>query len=306
MRPALTAALLPWLLTLASLPTSAQEAGPKPAVDALDFAPIDILTIDFGLGAIDGFDAHDASVDVRLGLLGASLDALGIGARILQFDADIRPGIATTTLGGTLLSLDAWMVGASISDSSPCLWWPAVLCDGSTGFVGFGGSLLGVVYDSATTRSAIRLVQIDGLASATPAFGAAWSKYRFLPRLGASLDYLSHAPGFGNGWLTRLSVGFDAAARLGPLEFQPVFRWRPSFSSFSQDWGIETVVNVGLRTQWAGFSSAGESLRIALQFGYQYWRLPGTAYSIDQIVAARSTGFVRVVISPSLFSAVPP
>jgi hypothetical protein len=140
----------------------------------------------------------------------------------------------------------------------------------------------------------------------TPAFAAGWSKYRFLPKVGASLDHFWSPPGLSDRFVGRLAVGFDAAARLGPLDVEPTFRWRPSFSGFTDDYGFEAALEAAVRDTWKGLDHAGDALKYAVQLGYSYWSIPALSYGPDFGLGGQHTFFIRLVMAPSLFSAVRP
>src|SRR5262249_52998979 len=149
-------------------------------------------------------------------------------------------------------SIDAWMVGSGNTDNRLCPFWPGVLCDDMSGFWGGAGTLLGVVHDGDSGRTAFRIFELAAVASTGPAFAATWSKKRVVPRLGVSLDHVGGLPGVDR-WLTRLSVGADGKLTFGPVDLTPSLRWRPSFSDFGGDWGLEVSVEATLRTHWPGF-----------------------------------------------------
>jgi len=304
MRPLLIAALAGLAAPGASL---AEDAPPAADPDALeDFAPLRIATIDLAAGLAVGLDSGASGADLRAGVLGAAVDLLGLRARVLRLEVVGRPSLGSVAVGGGLLTVDAWMVGASNVDDRPCLWWPEVQCDGSTGFLGFGGSLLGFAHETSSGRSALRILELAVLASPTPAFGASWNRFRFLPRAGASLDVLWRVPSGGDGVYPRLSVGFDAGLRLGLVEIEPSLRWRPSLRSFTGDWGLEASLRIMLRGRWDGLSPPGSPLRLWVELGYQYWSAPGTAFAVDQLPGAAHTGVLRLVVAPTLFSIVSP
>src|SRR5262249_51186703 len=153
------------------------------------------------------------------------------------------------------------MIGSGNRDSSLCFFWFTTLCDDSTGFVGLGGSLLGFQHDTAGPRDVFHVGELDVVGSVTPAFGGDWSRSRFLVRAGASLDHYSFTGGVGDRWTGRLAAGADGAARLGPVELEPSFRYRPSFSGFGDDFGIEARIDASIRSTWHGLDSAGDALR---------------------------------------------
>jgi hypothetical protein len=287
---------------------AAQTAAPSgPNREALDFAPIDVLTLEATPGLVRGFDADAQSGDLGGALIGAKLAALGIRANALKFEIAGRPGVHTTELAGTLATVDAWMIGSGYADAKPCLWFFGVLCDEATGFVGFGGSLIGLQHDTESTRSALRLAEVDAVFSLTPAFAAGWSRYRLLPRVGISSDYVWNPPGGSDRFVFRLDAGADAAARFMGLDFALAVRWRPALDRFSDDYGIETTLETSVRRSWkGGFDPVGDAIRFGVQIGYAYWRVPALSYGPDWLLFAKNTGFVRLVVAPSFFSAVPP
>jgi hypothetical protein len=279
---------------------------PEPNAGALDFARADVLTLELGAGSVGSFDTDQASVDFHGALIGAATAWLGFRAHALRFDVNGRPELHDTVVSGTLASVDAWMIGAGYTDSSPCFFWFGVLCDGTTGFVGLGGTLVGFQHDTLGPRTALRIGELDVIGSVTPAFAAGWSKYRFLPKVGASLDHFWSPPGLSDRFVGRLAVGFDAAARLGPLDVEPTFRWRPSFSGFTDDYGFEAALEAAVRDTWKGLDHAGDALKYAVQLGYSYWSIPALSYGPDFGLGGQHTVFIRLVMAPSLFSAVRP
>jgi hypothetical protein len=279
---------------------------PQPDPGALDFARADVLTFELGAGSVGSFDAERASVDFHGAVIGVATAWLGFRVHALRFDVNGRPELHDTVVSGTLASVDAWMIGAGYTDSSPCFFWFGVLCDEKTGFVGLGGSLGGFQHDTLGPRTALRIGELDVIGSVTPAFAAGWSKYRFLPKVGASLDHFWSPPGVSDRFVGRLAVGFDAAARLGSLDVEPSFRWRPSFSDFTDDYGFEAGLSAGVRRSWKGLDDAGDAVRFAVEFGYSYFSVPALAYGSDWGLAGKHTMFIRLIVAPSLFSAVPP
>jgi hypothetical protein len=277
-----------------------------PAADALDFAQADVLTTELGVGAAGAIDAKRASVDLRFGVTVASTAWLGFRGQLLRFDVTGRPQFHDTTVSGTALQLDGWMVGTGNRDSSLCFFWFTTLCDGSTGFVGVGGSLLGFQHDTSGPRDVLRVGELDVVGSPTPAFGADWSHNRLLGRAGASWDHYAFYGGVGDRWLGRLALGLDGALRLGAVELEPSFRYRPSFSAFGDDYGLEARIDASIRSTWHGLDSAGDALRFSLQLGYAYWSVPAYSYGADWASPGKHTAFLRLVIAPSLFSAVHP
>lgn len=282
------------------------QPAPMPNPDALDFAPVDLLTVDLGIGLAAGFDTAGSGAELRAGFLAASVDALGLGVRVLRFQALGRPTLGTTSLAASLATVDAWMVGASNVDSSLCAWWPGTLCDGSTGFVGLAGSLLSVAHDTGTGRTGLRVAELAVVASPTPAFGASWSRFRFLPRAGIAADGLWRSAGGGDGWFPRLIVGFDSRARFGSVSFEPSLRWSSTLTNFTGDVGVEASLRLVLRTGWQGLSASGDAVRLSFELGYAYFSRPGTAFSADQVLPAQHSGFLRLVVAPSLISIAPP
>jgi hypothetical protein len=272
---------------------------------------VDFFTLELHAGAIGTPDSPPpalpapASAEVAAGLIGARAELLGLGAHAATFRVAARPSLETASLSGTLGALDFWMVGARYPDVDHCFALVSGLCDSDTGYVGFGGTVLDMAGDLATRRLGMRFVEGDFVASVTPAFDGDWKHYRFLPKLGASVDMIADLGPDTHEVVGRMMVGFDALATAGPIELRPTFRWRPSFTAFVDDFAIEATLRATWRTAWEAWHDR-DALTVGMELGYSFDRDPSTAFGADRIVGAQNALFARLVIEPTIFTFGPP
>jgi hypothetical protein len=290
----------------ATLPALAQTA-PLGDPAALDFAPIDALTLGLEGGGSTASEPAPTSVDWGARLELARAELAGFRARVLDLGFLHRPALHGGALSGTLVSVDAWMLGTGRNDSSLCPFWFGAACDDHTGFVGLGGSLLGAQHDTASARTVLRLGELDLVGSPGPAFSGSWSRRRVLPHAGLSVDRVWRAPGLPDRWLPRLVAGVQGTLRVARVSVEPAFDWRPRLGALTDDAGFEARLDLLWRTQWyGGLDHAGDALRVGLRAGYAFWNVPGHSYGSDWLGPARHVFFVRVAVLPSFFSAVHP
>ncbi len=279
--------------------------------DPMQLGKVDVLTLELDAGAIGSPDSPPppqpaaASADVAAGLVGIQAELLGLGARAGTFRVSARPALETTSLSGTLADLDFWMVGAHYPDVDHCFAFVSGICDDDTGYVGFGATVLDMAGDISTRTLGMRLVEGDFVASVTPAFDGDWKRYRFLPKLGASVDMAIDLERDTHDVIGRMAVGFDALVTAGPIELRPEFRWRPSFTAFVDDFAIESSLRATWRTAWQAWHNR-DALTVGLELGHSFDRDPSHAFGVDRIVGAEHAMFARLVVEPTIFTVGPP
>ncbi len=277
-----------------------------PTEDPLELAPIDLGTFELAAGGVGAFDhGIGGSAELRAGIIGARVEFPGILASAVTFRAAFQPSLATGVLSGNLLELNEMMFGARYPDLKVCPGFPTVRCDQSTGFLGIGASVLSFAYDVAEHNGGIRIVEGDLVGSVTPAFGKDWSEYRFLPRAGASLDWMSHAAEGQAAFVGRAMLGFDAAFRIGPLHFEPSFRWRPSTGAFVKDYVLEPKLEVYAREAWAAVHNR-DAVRVGFEVGFIHASEPENTFNPEIIARATNTLYARLVLAPTIFTFGPP
>ena len=279
------------------------------AQEPLNIAKVDAATFEFGAGAIGTPNfppppAGAVSPDITLGFVGARAEFLGLFVEALTFRASYMPTVEDVALSGALVDLDAWMIGSRYPDLDVCM--AAVsLCDQNTGYAGFGAVLLDMAGTTADERLGIRIIEGDFVGSVTPAFGADWRLYRFLPHLGASFDIIRSIAEDENTYVGRGRLGFDAKATAGPVTFTGSFDWRPSFTDFVDDFALETRIGVAWRTHWRGWHDR-DALTLGLELAHSHDSAPATAFGTERIPGGVDNLVARFVVSPTIFTIGPP
>ena len=251
--------------------------------DPMQLGKVDVLTLELDAGAIGSPDSPPppqpaaASADVAAGLVGIQAELLGLGARAGTFRVSARPALETTSLSGTLADLDFWMVGAHYPDVDHCFAFVSGICDDDTGYVGFGATVLDMAGDISTRTLGMRLVEGDFVASVTPAFDGDWKRYRFLPKLGASVDMAIDLERDTHDVIGRMAVGF----------------------------AIESSLRATWRTAWQAWHNR-DALTVGLELGHSFDRDPSHAFGVDRIVGAEHAMFARLVVEPTIFTVGPP
>ncbi len=277
-----------------------------PGGNPLDLAPIDLATLELGAGGIGGFEhLQGGSTELMAGFLAARLEFLGLSASAGTFRAAYRPTFGTGMLSGTLASVDEMMFGSRYPDLKVCPGFPTIRCDETSGYWGLGATLVSFTSDLADHRSAIRIIEGDFVGSFTPAFGKDWKRYRFLPRAGASLDWVSRSTTGDAAAIGRAMLGFDSSFAVGPVLVRPSFRWRPSTAAFVRDYTLEPRIEIYARETWAAVHDR-DALRVGVELGFTHASEPDNAFGADLAARAQNTLFARVVVAPTIFTFGPP
>lgn len=285
-------------------------------------ANIHILDLRVALGGHVDFGVAGASP--RGGFhLAAGFDAftnevLGARLRALSFDFGWNQGSGAALFMPTLLRLDHLFFGAQ--DGAVCAAafltvWPATHCDPESGYVGIGGSLIGYQHDTEDSRNVLRVGELYAALSFLPAFDEAWLERRLPILLGASLDYawgnLRGDPGgLNERWIGRALFALDGLVRFaqsrGALEGR--FAYRPSFTEWGDDYGIELSLRVLYTDLHTLFRMQGSLYRLVFEIGYAHWSIPSrsTGLTLAQSALPWAGGgndslIVRIGLEPTLF-----
>ncbi len=246
-----------------------------------------------GYGRLDGaaYERPGLVANViRVEVGGTSTDGARVGARLLSIDHAIFGTV--TKLGPN---------GEKVT--ATCLWLLGGPCAAGTGYGGFGLDLVDLQF-SLGGRSAFRIGELTGVWTPMPAYDDRHMTARVPIRVGATLDYLWGVPREGDAVVGRLVLGIDAMLRFADrhVELQAKVRYRPSFTQWLDDFGVEAVVGIG----WVGphrlFQPQGAPLRIGIELGYGHWHRPEHSFGLPWSDGARETFFARAVFTFSSVS----
>jgi hypothetical protein len=277
-----------------------------PGQNPLDLSGIDFLNLELGVGGI-GSPEHGlgGSTDLLAGLQGVRIDFLGLSLSALELRASFRPSFDSGRLSGTLASLDEMMFGSRYPNMKVCPGFPTIRCDEDSGYWGLGATVLSFFTDLGAKKSAIRLGELDFVGSVTPAFGKDWKRYRFLPKIGVSIDHFFPAGTDPAAWVGRGMLGFDASFVLGPVFVRPSFRYRPSTGDFVHDYTLEPKIEIFANETWSAWHDR-DALRVGGEIGYTHASRPADAFGSDLVAQASNTIYARLVLTPSIFTFGPP
>lgn len=278
-----------------------------PGQNPLDLAPINIGTLQLSAGGIGGFErqAGGGSSDLAAGIDVVEVEFLGLAVKAATFKAAVQPTLDTGILSGSLVQLDQMMFGKHYPDKPICPAFPTVLCDQDSGYWGLGTTILSFASDLGAHRTGLRIVEGDFVGSVTPAFGKDWKRYRFLPRIGASLDWFNRRASGDAGLVGRGMLGFDASFVIGPVYVEPSFRWRPSTSDFVHDYTLEPRLEIFAKSAWAAWHDR-DALRFGVEVGFTHASMPDNAFGADLVAKAQNTLYAKVVVAPTIFTFGPP
>lgn len=246
-------------------------------------------------------------------------EVLGARVRVASFDFGWNQGAGATLFMPTLLRIDHLFFGAEDGGICPAAFltvWPATHCDPQSGYVGIGGSLLGYLHDTEDSRNVLRIGEIYAALSFLPAFDEAWLERRFPLLVGASLDYAwgnlrGDPAGLRERWIGRALFAIDALVRFAEQRgaFEGRFTYRPSFTDWGGDWGVELSLRLLYTDFHTALRSQGNSYRLVFEVGYAHWSIPERAAGLSigtgalAWAGARDDGaFFRVGIEPTLFN----
>jgi hypothetical protein len=246
-----------------------------------------------GYGRVDlaRIDRPSIGADVgRIELGGTVLDGARFGARFLSVDRFVfGTGSKLGEQGQRVATICVWL-----ASQTPC----------TGGYVGFGAELLDVQYGFASGRGAMRIVEGTFVWSPLPSFDDRDNVLRVLPlRVGAELDYVWGVPS-GDTFVGRLVVGSDLSARFADRHGEVALsaRWRPSFTGFVTDWGVEAKAYLGYVGSYTAFQQQGAPWRIGVELGFAHWEDPSHALGLAWGDAAGESFFARLVVSGAIWS----
>jgi hypothetical protein len=304
-----------------------EEAAPdvSPALRRSAMANLHFLDLRLGAGAAleaGGTLGDRAGFHGTLGLTALSNEVLGGRLRALSLDVAWNEGTGRAVIAAELVRIDALVFGQDDEGICPApilLVAPPGACHPRSGYVGLAGTLIGYQHDFASGRHALRVAEatlllvppaagVEG-AAGEGAFGDDWLVARFPFRLGASVDYAWALPtptppaaAPADAWLARADLGLDASLRLldTRLELALSVDYRPRLDAWADDWGLEATLRVAYVDLYTLLRAQADLYRVGLEVGYAHWSVPAHGFGAAWSDRATDTGFVRVVLLPTV------
>lgn len=310
------------LLAALSVVSAAQADPPDDQEQLMAWARLGETRVALGASVDSGGSGSNLA---RYGFFGtgrfdiADFDTTGVSVWVARLEAGGRTsGESFLFLG--LLSFDTYMIGVRSAPGDkgrvrlPCIWYGKNEACTSGGIFGVGLDLLHWQTSLTSEREILRLGEVTGIFALPPAFGSSgtggptseltWMKVHFPIRVGGSADFRYGGPLGAGAWIGRFVAGFDADLRFAKehVELKAKFRYRPSFTAWVDDFGIESSLYIGYAGVQQLWQRPGTTWRFGLEVGYGYWTVPQNEFGVEWDEFGKHTGFVRMVFQPALWT----
>jgi hypothetical protein len=251
---------------------------------------LELLQFRIGTGGVAGARPTSVTSDVALGFRLVNGQIGGFDTQAVSLDVIQRYGGGTTALQTQLLSgliLPACVADNDLSDCDEWAWGYAMTL-GDFGLVTDGRRLL-------------RLAELLPVVSVfSPKH---WLTHRLVLFGGAAVDYVWNATTEPDQWVVRPAVGIQILERIGPVQIAANIKAVTALRAPVDNYGQEVYLSVLRQLSWRP-GRRDQHMEASLQLGAAYWANPHLAHGVDWLSTSQVTVFARVVLAPSLLSAI--